>query len=116
MKALLRRFPNINRDRAGDMTCAGMMHWGGMFDCPAPAKVSPWAGGRWRAQSGPAPGEVLGAVFDPERLSRPLLEPSRSTLALRLRKVCLHFYFKLLFCLPSLGLLMPIIAPASDIY
>ena len=67
---MLKRFPNMNRDRAGDMTCAGMMH---MFDCPAPAKKSPWAGGRWRAQSGPAPGEVLGAVFDPERLSRPLL-------------------------------------------
>ena len=90
MKALLRRFPNMNRDRAGYMTCAGMMH---MFDCPAPAKKSPRAGGRWRAQSGPEPDEVLGAVFDPERLSRPLLEAIQEYTRAATAKDMLHFLF-----------------------
>ena len=68
---LLHRFPNMNRDTASDMTCASMLH---LFDYPAPAKVSPYFRGRWRPKAGPGEGEVLGAVFDREKLALPLLE------------------------------------------
>ena len=70
MKKLLHRFPNLNRDKAGYMACATMMH---MFDYPAPAKHSPWATGRWPRDE-PCEGDVLGAVFDPEKLAPELLE------------------------------------------
>lgn len=70
-KKLLHGFPNMSRDTAGDMTCASMLH---LFDYPAAEKGSPYSRAQWRPKAGPGEGEELGAVFDLEKLSRPLLE------------------------------------------
>ena len=89
MKALLRRFPNMNRDRAGDMTCAGMMH---VFDCPAPAKNSHRGlvgGGGPRVAWNQARSSLLCST--PKDFPAPS-SPSRSTLALRPQKVFLFVF------------------------
>ena len=57
--------------RAADMTTAKMLR---MFDYPAPEKLKRRSEGHWKTAAGPPEGAELGAVFDEEKLPRPLLE------------------------------------------
>ena len=71
VKALVNRFPNMTLRRAADMTTAKMLR---MFDYPAPEKLKRRSEGHWQTAAGPPEGTELGAVFDEEKLPRPLLE------------------------------------------
>ena len=73
VKALVNRFPNMTLRRAADMTTAKMLH---MFDYPAPEKLKRRSEdtSHWQTAAGPPEGTELGAVFDEEKLPRPLLE------------------------------------------
>ena len=59
----------MNRYMAGYITCSKMMH---MYDYPPPKKLTVGFGGRW-SEKGLVEGEVLGALFNREKLSLPLL-------------------------------------------
>ena len=80
MKKHVDRYPNMNVDTTGHMTCTTMNHF---FDYP-PHRKTP-RGEKLRPR-GPCEGEELGAAFDPEKLAPELYEAIKEYARAALRK------------------------------